>query len=75
MTVEFCDRCLTPVTDDKYTFPLMKLRHYDDNDILVDGKEVTLCKECVKSFVKNMGDYAHGKDITSTRFINIQLPF
>lgn len=78
MTIEFCDRCLKALNDndnDKYVFPLMGFKHCGDYDILVDGKDVTLCKDCVKKFVKNMDDFAHGKDIKTTRLINLQLPF
>ena len=75
MTIEFCDRCLKTLNDEKYTIPLSRFTRYGGNDLMVEDDEVTLCKDCAKDFVKAMCDYAHGKDIPRTRGINIELPF
>lgn len=75
MAIEFCDRCLKNLNDEKYTIPLARFIRYCDNDLMVENDEVTLCKNCARDFVKVMCDYAHGKDIQRTRMLNIELPF
>ena len=75
MTIEFCDRCLKTLNNEKYTIPLVRFTRYGGNDLIIEDDGVTLCKDCAREFVKNMCDFAHGKDIQRTRRINIDLPF
>lgn len=66
---------LKNLKNEKYTIPLARFTRYGGNDLMTEDDEVTLCKDCAKEFVKVMYDFAHGKDIKSTRTLNIELPF